>query len=183
MLDTESDRRLKTRLETDDESLLESIEEEPRTVLITGACGNIGRKLRSGLGRRLRPGPDRSLADPRTIPTSSRPTWTSSTMIGSRTSTASTRSFIWRPTPTSLPRWEDLIGPNLDALANVFHAAALAGVERVDLRQLEPCHGRIPDRVATGRSPSTCPRCRTGLTPSPSWSASDWAGAWPGRST
>ena len=27
--------------------------------------------------------------------------------------------------------WDDLIGPNLDALANVFHAAALAGVERV----------------------------------------------------
>ena len=27
--------------------------------------------------------------------------------------------------------WEELIGPNLDALANVFHAAALAGVERV----------------------------------------------------
>ena len=33
-------------LETEDESLLDSIEEEPRTVLITGACGNIGRKLR-----------------------------------------------------------------------------------------------------------------------------------------
>ena len=27
--------------------------------------------------------------------------------------------------------WDELIGPNLDALANVFHAAALAGVERV----------------------------------------------------
>ncbi len=27
--------------------------------------------------------------------------------------------------------WEELIGPNLDALANVFHAAALAGVERI----------------------------------------------------
>ena len=27
--------------------------------------------------------------------------------------------------------WDDLIGPNLDVLANVFHAAALAGVERV----------------------------------------------------
>ena len=36
------------KIETsEDESLLESIEEEPRTVLITGACGNIGRKLRS----------------------------------------------------------------------------------------------------------------------------------------
>ena len=43
----------------------------------------------------------------------------------------STRSFTWRPTPTSMRPWEDLIGPNLDALANVFHASALAGVERV----------------------------------------------------
>jgi nucleoside-diphosphate-sugar epimerase len=30
-----------------------------------------------------------------------------------------------------LAPWEALVGPNLDALANVFHAAALAGVERV----------------------------------------------------
>ena len=46
--------------EAEDESLLESIEEEPRTVLITGACGNIGRKLRNALGRRLRFDLDRS---------------------------------------------------------------------------------------------------------------------------
>ena len=42
-----------------DEALPEAIEEEPRTVLITGACGNIGRKLRDRLGRCLRPGLDR----------------------------------------------------------------------------------------------------------------------------
>ncbi len=33
--------------------------------------------------------------------------------------------------PNESAPWEDLIGPNLDALANVFHAAALAGVERI----------------------------------------------------
>ena len=33
--------------ELDDEALSEAIEEETRTVLITGACGNIGRKLRA----------------------------------------------------------------------------------------------------------------------------------------
>ena len=36
----------------DDDPLELEIDSEPRTVLITGACGNIGRKLR-GLGRRL----------------------------------------------------------------------------------------------------------------------------------
>src|SRR5262245_41910208 len=44
VLDSGSDS---DEIETEDESLLESIEQEPRTVLITGACGNIGRKLRS----------------------------------------------------------------------------------------------------------------------------------------
>src|SRR5262249_60277069 len=33
-------------LDVEDEVLSEGIEEEPRTVLITGACGNTGRKLR-----------------------------------------------------------------------------------------------------------------------------------------
>ena len=107
------------------------IEEEPRTVLITGACGNIGRKLRMAWAdvydlvlidkarsrRRFRRHRGRSCRF-----------WT---RIGSRISTASTRSSTSRPTRDESAPWDELIGPNLDALANVFHAAALAGVERV----------------------------------------------------
>jgi len=33
--------------------------------------------------------------------------------------------------PDSEASWDELVGPNLDALANVFNAAALAGVERI----------------------------------------------------
>src|SRR5262249_59494050 len=33
--------------------------------------------------------------------------------------------------PDAEAGWDELIGPNLDVLANVFNAAALAGVERV----------------------------------------------------
>ena len=43
----------------------------------------------------------------------------------------STRSFIWRPIPTSCSSLDELIKPNLDAMANVFNAAALAGVDRI----------------------------------------------------
>src|SRR5262249_857511 len=35
--------------------------------------------------------------------------------------------------PDSDAAWDELIGPNLDALANVFNAAALAAVERIIL--------------------------------------------------
>ncbi len=33
--------------------------------------------------------------------------------------------------PSEFATWEELVGPNIDAAANVFHAAALAGVERI----------------------------------------------------
>ena len=116
--------------ETEDESLLESIEEEPRTVLITGACGNIGRKLRSAwadvydliLIDRVAGEDDQDIitADLEILDDD----WIThfhgvDTVVHLA---ANTDEFAF---------WDDLIGPNLDALANVFHAAALAGVERL----------------------------------------------------
>jgi hypothetical protein len=117
-------------LGVDDEALPETIEEEPRTVLITGASGNIGRKLRAAwadvydlvlLDAAARPDdPDVIVADLRVLDDD----WIThfhgvDTVVHLAANT------------DELARWEDLIGPNLDALANVFHAAALAGVERV----------------------------------------------------
>jgi NAD+ dependent glucose-6-phosphate dehydrogenase len=116
--------------ETDDESLLESIEGEPRTVLITGACGNIGRKLRSAWADvydlvlidrfASEDDPEVIAADLEVLDDD----WIThfhgvDTVVHLAANT------------DELASWEDLIGPNLDALANVFHAAALAGVERV----------------------------------------------------
>jgi nucleoside-diphosphate-sugar epimerase len=116
--------------ESEDESLLESIEEEPRTVLITGACGNIGRKLRSAwadvydliLIDRVADEDDLDIiaADLEILDDD----WIThfhgvDTVVHLA---ANTDEFA---------SWDDLIGPNLDALANVFHAAALAGVERL----------------------------------------------------
>jgi len=114
----------------DDESLPEAIEEEPRTVLITGASGNIGRKLRTAwadvydlvlIDEAAPPDdPDVIAADLRVLDDD----WIT------HFHGVDTVVHLAANTDEFAP-WEELIGPNLDALANVFHAAALAGVERV----------------------------------------------------
>jgi nucleoside-diphosphate-sugar epimerase len=116
--------------EIEDESLLDSIEEEPRTVLITGASGNIGRKLRSAwadvydlvlVDRVAREDdPDIIIADLEVLDDD----WIT------HFHGVDTVVHLAANTDEFAP-WDDLIGPNLDVLANVFHAAALAGVERV----------------------------------------------------
>jgi hypothetical protein len=117
-------------LDLDDEALSESIEDEPRTVLITGACGNIGRKLRAAWADvydLVLIDKDADDDDPDVIAVD-----------------LSVLDDDWithfhgvdtvvhlAANPDADAPWEELIGPNLDVLANVFHAAALAGVERV----------------------------------------------------
>jgi NAD(P)-dependent dehydrogenase (short-subunit alcohol dehydrogenase family) len=116
--------------ETEEESLAGGIEAEPRTVLITGACGNIGRKLRGAWADvydlvLIDKAPDAD--DPDVI-----------------TADLSVLDDDWithfhgvdtvvhlAANPDEFAPWEELIAPNLDALANVFHAAALAGAERI----------------------------------------------------
>ncbi len=178
--DDDNDNDDDDELDTEDESL-DSIEEEPRTVLITGACGNIGRKLRRAwadvydlvLIDRL-DDPD----DPEIITADLEildDDWIThfhgvDTVVHLAANTDEHAS------------WDDLIGPNLDVLANVFHAAALAGVERVVFASSNHVMGgRRP--ATTNRSASTRSRCPMGLTPSASWSASDWAAVWAGPST
>jgi nucleoside-diphosphate-sugar epimerase len=116
--------------DTEDDSLSEEIEEEPRTVLITGASGNIGRKLRAAWADIY----DLVLID-------KNPTDDDSDVIQADLSLLDDdwiTHFHGVDTVVHLAAnadefapWEDLIGPNLDVLANVFHAAALAGVERI----------------------------------------------------
>lgn len=117
-------------LDVDDESLAEEVEEEPRVVLITGARGNIGRKLRDAwtdvydlvlIDREEDDddpeviGADLSVLDDDWI--------THFHGVDTVVHLAAN--------PDADATWDDLVGPNLDAMANVFHAAALAGVERV----------------------------------------------------
>jgi NAD(P)-dependent dehydrogenase (short-subunit alcohol dehydrogenase family) len=114
----------------DDDALSEMIEEEPRTVLITGACGNIGRKLRDAWVDVY----DLVLID-------KAPSEDDLDVIVADLEKFDNdwiTHFHGVDTVVHLAAngdefapWEELIGPNLDALANVFHAAALAGVERI----------------------------------------------------
>jgi NAD(P)-dependent dehydrogenase (short-subunit alcohol dehydrogenase family) len=105
-------------------------EEAVRTVLITGASGNLGRKLRAAwedaydlvLIDRVSDADDAEIvrADLSELDES----WL--------------RHFHGVDTvvhlaadPNEFATWEELVRPNLDILANVFHACALAGVDRL----------------------------------------------------
>jgi NAD(P)-dependent dehydrogenase (short-subunit alcohol dehydrogenase family) len=126
VLDADAD----DELETEDETLLESIEEEPRTVLITGACGNIGRKLRSAWADIY----DLVLIDRVADPDDPGLIAANLQILDDDwiTHFHGVDTVVHLAANTDeFADWEDLVGPNLDALANVFHAAALAGVERI----------------------------------------------------
>jgi NAD+ dependent glucose-6-phosphate dehydrogenase len=107
----------------------EGPEDPPRLVLITGASGNIGRKLRAA----WEPSYDLVLLDldPRDDP-------------GVIAADLADADAGWiehfhgvdvvvhlAANPNEFASWEEVERPNLDALANVLHAAALAGVDRV----------------------------------------------------
>ncbi len=108
----------------------EEFEDEPQVVLITGASGNIGRKLRAAWPERYElvlldrtADPD----DPEVIAVD----------LGELDDEWITH-FHGVDTvvhlaadPDDAATWEALERPNLDAMANVFHASALAGVGRV----------------------------------------------------
>jgi nucleoside-diphosphate-sugar epimerase len=117
-------------LDIDDESLPDAIEDEPRTVLITGACGNIGRKLRAAWADAY----DLVLIDAAASPDDPDVIAANLTVLDDDWIThfhgVDTVVHL-AANSNELAVWDELIGPNLDALANVFHAAALAGVERV----------------------------------------------------
>jgi len=106
------------------------IGDEPRTVLITGACGNIGRKLRAAWEDRydlvlidVAAGPDDP--DVEAADLSEFDEGWMALFHGVDT------VVHLAATPNEHSTWEELVAPNLDAANNVFHAAALAGVERI----------------------------------------------------
>ncbi len=127
---SETPRTTMTKEALVDEDLLsQEIDEEPRTVLITGACGNIGRKLRAAwtdvydlvlIDQEAGDDPEIIEADLAILDDD----WITH-FHGVDT------VVHLAANPDDRAPWEELIGPNLDALANVLHAAALAGVERI----------------------------------------------------
>jgi nucleoside-diphosphate-sugar epimerase len=108
----------------------DSIEDGPRTVLITGACGNIGRKLRDAWDDvydlvliDINAGPDDSEVVAADLSEFEEEWMALFHGVDTVVHLAAT--------PNEHSTWEELVAPNLDAVSNVFHAAALAGVERI----------------------------------------------------
>src|SRR5687767_5595125 len=100
----------------------------PRCVLITGAAGNLGRKLRDHLEGRCElrlldrePRGDPALLAADLAIWDSR--WTS------RFAGADAVVHL-AADPEAYHGWDELIAPNLDALIHVYEAAAQAGVKR-----------------------------------------------------
>jgi hypothetical protein len=114
--------------EEDEEEL--ALEDGPRTVLITGACGNIGRKLRAAWEDVY----DLVLLDVAAGPSDPDVLHADLSVLDDDwiTHFHNVDTVIHLAgNPNEFSPWEELEGPNLDVLSNVFHAAALAGVERV----------------------------------------------------
>jgi nucleoside-diphosphate-sugar epimerase len=107
----------------------EELEDEPRTVLITGACGNLGTKLRAAWSELY----DLVLLD---IAAPAHDPNVIKVDLGELDDEWITyfhgvdTVIHLAGNPNEFATWEELERPNLDALANVIHAAALAGVER-----------------------------------------------------
>jgi nucleoside-diphosphate-sugar epimerase len=105
-------------------------DEGVRTVLITGASGNIGRKLRAAWDGVY----DLVLIDKAADPDDSEVIVADLAEMdeGWLTHFHGVDTVVHlAANPNEFAAWEELEGPNLDALANVLHASALAGVERL----------------------------------------------------
>jgi NAD+ dependent glucose-6-phosphate dehydrogenase len=108
----------------------EELADERRTVLITGACGNIGRKLRAAWADvydlvliDVAAGPD----DPDVL-VADLAEWDDDWITHFHEVDAVVHLAA---NPNEFAPWEELERPNLDALNNVLLASVLAGVERV----------------------------------------------------
>jgi NAD+ dependent glucose-6-phosphate dehydrogenase len=115
---------------SDEDAFIDTIEEEPRTVLITGASGNIGRKLRAAWADVY----DLVLIDRNPANDDDEVIEADLGVLDDDwiTHFHGVDTVVHLAANThELSAWDKLIEPNLDALANVFHVAALAGVERI----------------------------------------------------
>jgi nucleoside-diphosphate-sugar epimerase len=100
-----------------------------RTVLITGAAGNLGAKLRRHLeGRYALRLLDRDPRGDAAVQTADLARWDAAWV--DRFSGVDT-VFHLAADPTAQQTWPNLLGPNVDALIHVYQAAALAGVRRL----------------------------------------------------
>jgi nucleoside-diphosphate-sugar epimerase len=127
----------------------------PRTVLITGAAGTLGRKLRAHLDGRV--GVRALDRDPRGDPS------VTAADLGRwgdwhRLFRGADVVFHFAADPEAYKPWPDLIGPNMDALIHTYQAAALGGVRRVVFASSNHVMGGYQDEPGALLSDNTPPR-------------------------
>jgi nucleoside-diphosphate-sugar epimerase len=100
-----------------------------KTIVITGAAGNLGSKLREALAGRyeLRLFDKEAHGDPE-ITACDLSVWSDAWADLFQGAQAVVHLAA---NPKADASWEELLAPNIDALVNVFHASARAGVRRV----------------------------------------------------
>lgn len=135
------------------------LDDDSRTVLITGAGGNIGRKLRAAWDDEY----DLILLDSQYDPNDPEVIQADLSVLDESWITHfhgvdTVVHLAANPAPEA--SLEELSGPNIDALANVFNAAALAGVERIVFAS--------SNHVALGRRADSPDLIRADQPPSPS---------------
>lgn len=127
----------------------------PRTVLITGAAGNLGRKLRAHLAGRLEVrGLDR---EPRAEPgvvEADLSRWGDWHQLFRGVDVV----FHLAADPEAYRAWPELIGPNVDALFHVYQAGVLGGVRRVVFASSNHVMGGYQDEPGVLLSDDTPPR-------------------------
>jgi NAD+ dependent glucose-6-phosphate dehydrogenase len=120
----------------------------PRTIVITGAAGNMGRKLAAHLSGRC----GLRLLDRTTGDDLSR--WGD----WHRQFNGADVVVHLAADPEAYKPWADLIGPNVDALIHTYQAAALGRVKRVIFASSNHVMGGYQDDVGMSLSADTPPR-------------------------
>jgi NAD+ dependent glucose-6-phosphate dehydrogenase len=127
----------------------------PRTVLITGATGNMGRKLRAHLtGRCELRLIDRDPRGDASVVAADLSQWG----IWHEQFRGADVVFHFAADPEAYRSWPELIGPNVDALVNAYQAAALGGVKRVVFASSNHVMGGYQNDSGVSLSDATAPR-------------------------
>ena len=127
----------------------------PRTVVITGAAGAMGRRLRAHLAGRydLRL-IDRAPGGDPAVTAADLSIWGEWAELFRGADVA----FHFAADPEAYKPWPDLIGPNVDALIHTYQAAALGGVKRVVFASSNHVMGGYQDDAAVSLGDDTSPR-------------------------
>ena len=135
----------------------EDLPEDRRTVLITGASGNIGRKLREAWRETYdlvlidaRPDPD----DPEVV-VADLAEWDEEWVNLFYEADA---VIHLAGNPNEFAAWDELVRPNMDALFNVFHASAQGGVERLIFASSNHAMGEYQPRAESPLTVDLPPR-------------------------